>query len=213
MKTKIASIALLTFAVLSLSFMVLKSTINSIKEEAMIENFNGSSLNTPEIVGSTIDVPVFQKRKINVGSSIPSGSEDFSTSSFSESYSGNTRNEIEIFSTSGVMQSNSSSSSVARSSRGSAANAQPVGMVSFNQTKSSNRERLFASNRISVPQETRLALSQPFSGMGMSGPMRIEGDGANPPAEGVPVGEGVFILLILSIAYGVFQRFRPKSIF
>ena len=66
MKTKIASIALLTFAVLSLSFMVLKSTINSIKEEAMIENFNGSSLNTPEIVGSTIDVPVFQKRKINL---------------------------------------------------------------------------------------------------------------------------------------------------
>ena len=112
------------------------------------------------------------------------------------------------------MQSNSSSSSVARSSRGSAANAQPVGMVSFNQTKSSNRERLFASNRISVPQETRLALSQPFSGMGMSGPMRIEGgDEVNPPAEGVPVGEGVFILLILSIAYGVFQRFRPKSIF
>ena len=49
-------------------------------------------------------------------------------------------------------------------------------------------------------------MSTPFSDGNNSGPMRMEGEGDNPPPEGVPVGNGVWAMLFLSAGYILYRR-------
>ena len=49
-------------------------------------------------------------------------------------------------------------------------------------------------------------MSAPFSDGNNSGPMRMEGEGDNPPPEGVPVGNGVWAMLFLSAGYILYRR-------
>ena len=213
MKTKIGTIALLTLTVLSLSFLLLRSTIHSIKEEALIESFNKVRPNTQQVLAATIEVPVYKPRNKSSKSIYSGNTEGFSSFSASESYSGGMGKEQEIFSTTMAMSSGSGKSSISHRSGNNAEKSQSSATIALKQSKSSGSERLYASNRVSVRGEAASGLTQPFSG-GVSGPlMRIDGDDYNPPAEGAPVGEGVVILLVLSVAYGVYQRFRVKSVF
>ena len=214
MKTKIGTIALLTFTVLSLSFLLLRSTIHSIKEEALIESFNKVRPNTQQVLAGTIEVPAYKPRNKSSKSIYSGNTEGFSSFSSSESYSGGVGNDPEIFSTTAVISSNGGKSSLGHRAGYNAEKSIPSAMIALKQSKSSGSERLYASNRVSVRVEAASGLTQPFSGGGVSGPlMRMDNDDYNPPAEGAPVGEGVVILLVLSVAYGVYQRFRVKSVF
>ena len=214
MKTKIGTIALLSLTVLSLSFLLLRSTIHSIKEEALIESFNKVRPNTQQVLAATIEVPVYKPRNKSSKSIYSGNTEGFSSFSASESYSGGMGKEQEIFSTTMAMSSGSGKSSISHRSGNNAEKSQSSATIALKQLKSSGSERPYASNRVSVRGEAASGLTQPFSGGGVSGPlMRIDGDDYNPPAEGAPVGEGVVILLVLSVAYGVYQRFRVKSVF
>ena len=49
-------------------------------------------------------------------------------------------------------------------------------------------------------------MSAPFSDGNNSGPMRMEGEGDNPPPEGMPVGNGVWAMLFLSAGYILYRR-------
>lgn len=49
-------------------------------------------------------------------------------------------------------------------------------------------------------------MSTPFSDGNNSGPMRMEGEGDNPPPEGVPVGNGVWAMLFLAAGYILYRR-------
>ena len=49
-------------------------------------------------------------------------------------------------------------------------------------------------------------MSTPFSDGNNSGPMRMEGEGDNPPPEGMPVGNGVWAMLFLSAGYILYRR-------
>ena len=214
MKTNIGAIALLTFTVLSLSFLLLRSTIHSIKEEALIESYYGIRPEAHKIMAGTIEVPVYKPRNSSSKSVYSRNTEEFSSSSVAESFSVGEGKEQEIFSTTMAMSSGSSKSSISHRTGKNAENSQPSAMVAMKPSRSSGNDRLYTSNRISMRSEAASGLSKPFSGGGVSGPvMRMEGDNNNPPAEGVPVGEGVVILLVLSVAYGVYQRFRVKSVF
>ena len=49
-------------------------------------------------------------------------------------------------------------------------------------------------------------MSAPFSDGNNSGPMRMEGEGDNPPPEGMPVGNGVWAMLFLVVGYTLYRR-------
>ena len=49
-------------------------------------------------------------------------------------------------------------------------------------------------------------MSAPFSDGNISGPMRMDGDDENPPPEGVPVGNGVWVMLFLVVGYTLYRR-------
>ena len=66
----------------------------------------------------------------------------------------------------------------------------------------------FSSGTVADRRETSVAqVKEPFSASNsmIPGPMKMEGEGDNPPPEGMPVGEGFWILLILAGAY-IFYR-------
>ena len=49
-------------------------------------------------------------------------------------------------------------------------------------------------------------MSAPFSEGNTSGPMRMDGVDENPPPEGVPVGNGVWVMLFLVVGYTLYRR-------
>ena len=54
-------------------------------------------------------------------------------------------------------------------------------------------------------------MSTPFSDGNNSGPMRMEGEGDNPPPEGMPVGNGVWVMLFLAVAYTLYRKKFSKE--
>ena len=54
-------------------------------------------------------------------------------------------------------------------------------------------------------------MSAPFSDGNISGPMRMEGEGDNPPPEGMPVGNGVWVMLFLAVAYTLYRKKFSKE--
>ena len=71
----------------------------------------------------------------------------------------------------------------------------------------------FSSGTVADRRETAVAqVKEPFSASNsmIPGPMRMDGVDENPPPEGMPVGEGIWILLILAGAY-IFYRKKGKG--
>ena len=59
-------------------------------------------------------------------------------------------------------------------------------------------------------EQTVSAQPAPFSGGGLSGPMRMEGEGDNPPPEGMPVGNGLWFMLLLAGIYALYNNLKEK---
>ncbi len=213
MKKKIGAVAFLTITVFGLSFLLLAGAIRSFTDEAVIQNYNGNVFDNHHVTGSSIELPVYKPRKNISASYARENFREYSAFSVSETFSDRESYEKEAFLTSEAMLSDRVNSvSYSKQGRNSNENSLSAGIPVLKKIRSPGSEKLYTSNRISDREVTRLVLSQPFSGAGLHGPMRMDGDNSNPPAEGVPAGEGVAILMLLSVAYGVFQIFRVKAV-
>lgn len=213
MKSKIASIGLLTIAVLVLSILVLDTSIGNMKEEALLLNstYTGSSVSSDEITEGVLELPVYQKRSISATRSAPEFS---SESSVYPVLPSGRRAEASIAST--QSQPFSGTKFYARGSQRASdgdnqVNYRPMAVIPAWREKPSATISTMASGQNTKSEEVVSKVSAPFSGGGISGPMKMEGDGENPPPEGVGVGNGLWFMLLLAGIY-IFIKSRKMTV-
>ena len=73
--------------------------------------------------------------------------------------------------------------------------AKPTGTMNLVTSGKDVQSDLVASN-----------LSAPFSDGNTSGPMRMYDHDDNPPPEGMPVGNGLWVMLLLAAGYMIYRR-------
>ncbi|MBP1663412.1 MAG: hypothetical protein H6Q19_552 [Bacteroidetes bacterium] len=71
----------------------------------------------------------------------------------------------------------------------------PLGTMNLVTSGKDLQSELLASN-----------ISVPFSGSNNPGPMRMDGGDDNPPPEGAPVGNGIFVMLLLAAGYTLYRK-------
>ena len=85
-------------------------------------------------------------------------------------------------------------------------NNQTLAVMPVQITKPSGTMNLVTTGKDVQGDFVATNMSTPFSDGNNSGPMRMEGEGDNPPPEGVPVGNGVWAMLFLSAGYILYRR-------
>ena len=210
MKNKIAAIGLLTIAVLILSILVLNTTIGNIKEEALLYNsgISGSQVRADEITEDVLELPVYRKRNIAAARH-----QEYTGGSSSYSILPSTRKEPGIASSNSQPFSGSATvGSVSRRSSGgdNPVNYRPLAVVPAWREKPSAAMSIASAGADTKTEQTVSAQPAPFSGGGLSGPMRMEGEGDNPPPEGMPVGNGLWFMLLLAGIYALYNNLKEK---
>ena len=85
-------------------------------------------------------------------------------------------------------------------------NNQTLAVMPVQITKPSGTMNLVTTGKDVQGDFVATNMSTPFSDGNNSGPMRMEGEGDNPPPEGMPVGNGVWVMLFLAVAYTLYRR-------
>ena len=85
-------------------------------------------------------------------------------------------------------------------------NNQTLAVMPVQITKPSGTMNLVTTGKDVQGDFVATNMSTPFSDGNNSGPMRMEGEGDNPPPEGMPVGNGVWAMLFLSAGYILYRR-------
>ena len=85
-------------------------------------------------------------------------------------------------------------------------NNQTLAVMPVRITKPSGTMNLVTTGKDVQGDFVATNMSTPFSDGNNSGPMRMEGEGDNPPPEGMPVGNGVWVMLFLAAGYILYRR-------
>ena len=85
-------------------------------------------------------------------------------------------------------------------------NNQTLAVMPVQITKPSGTMNLVTTGKDVQGDFVATNMSTPFSDGNNSGPMRMEGEGDNPPPEGMPVGNGVWVMLFLAAGYILYRR-------
>ena len=85
-------------------------------------------------------------------------------------------------------------------------NNQTLAVMPVQITKPSGTMNLVTTGKDVQGDFVATNMSTPFSDGNNSGPMRMEGEGDNPPPEGMPVGNGVWVMLLLAAGYMIYRR-------
>ena len=85
-------------------------------------------------------------------------------------------------------------------------NNQTLAVMPVQITKPSGTMNLVTSGKDVQSELVASNMSAPFSDGNNSGPMRMEGEGDNPPPEGMPVGNGVWAMFFLVVGYTLYRR-------
>ena len=85
-------------------------------------------------------------------------------------------------------------------------NNQTLAVMPVQITKPSGTMNLVTTGKDVQGDFVATNMSTPFSDGNNSGPMRMEGEGDNPPPEGMPVGNGVWAMLFLAAGYILYRR-------
>ena len=85
-------------------------------------------------------------------------------------------------------------------------NYRPMAVIPSWSAKPSGTMNLVTSGKDVQSELVASNMSAPFSDGNNSGPMRMDGDDENPPPEGVPVGNGVWVMLLLAAGYMIYRR-------
>ena len=210
MKTKIIAVGLLTFLLLSLSIKLFELSDLNYSIKGFILNYSdgGTQINSGEIrEEETPEFPVFQRRNTNsyrntldlpkVSSYIELLSSSNENQSYSQPFSG---------SSTYTQQSRTSTNS-----NNQANNYRPIASLSTLRKKTTGEINSFSSEEAIKIENDDSKLNAPFSGGGIHGPMRMDGDDENPPPEGVPVGNGLWIMIAMTGVY-VFIKHKKTSI-
>ena len=206
MKSKIIAISLLTLILVSLSALILQKSIRSIiVTENVLPSFGKSTdLTEYESFDKMIEVPAFKGRTGAPKSYGAGSSENQSNYNFPQIKSGET-----MFSTTNsVGMENNNYRGAGKRNHNSPVNNSAIAMNNSVIGTPIDRSGGFSSGTVADRRETAVAqVKEPFSASNsmIPGPMRMEDVDENPPPEGMPVGEGIWILLILAGAY-IFYR-------
>lgn len=217
MKTKIIMISILTIAIVGMSIIVLNDLVNKINDEANIV-YTGQYIDNTLLDDNSktwIDVPVHKKRSSGnrtatrsrgsidlSGNSMTSQSELTSFNSGLVEFSSElTKNKQAYAISRGVQQARFERQDV---------NYRPIAATSINKSYQGSFQTSLPDGELQALSNSNFSKnSQPFENSGMKPRMRMEGDGENPPGEGAPVGEGLFILFALAGIY--LFRFRKNN--
>lgn len=202
MKTKIIAISLMTVSVIGLSFLLIQNIFQSIDE---VEEAQGLISDRPtEFVEEVTKLPEFSKG---------SGNNNYRAYNADQKESpgfvlpfNSTSADMGYFSTS-ALPSASSNGYNRSSNQNNTQNYHPVAMIPVLNQGKVRSDKFLALGRGVNREGFAAKLNEPFSGsaMNMTGPMRMEGNGDSPPGEGVPIGEGMALLMCLALFYGLYQ--------
>ncbi len=211
MKTKIAAISLLTVAILVLSILILQTTVSNIKDEALIltTTSGDTRIAQDEITEGVLELPVYKKRSI-------------SATRHSQAYTGQNSSRSILpskISEEGIASTNPHSyTGSATSVKGSQKSSDEGGSVNYRPLASLPSWRAKPSGAMSASPGAGTDAAQkvsnvsaPFSGGGLSGPMRMDGDDENPPPEGMPVGNGLWLMIAFAGIYILIKRIKENS--
>ena len=90
-------------------------------------------------------------------------------------------------------------------------NNQTLAVMPVRITKPSGTMNLVTTGKDVQSDLVASNMSAPFSDGNISGPMRMDGNDENPPPEGMPVGNGVWLMLFLAAAYTLYQKKFSKE--
>ena len=214
MKTKIAAISLLTVVVLVLSILILQTTVSNIKQEALLLTVSegGQRIKPDQITQEMKDLPVYKKRSTSTRSYSPANPDR--SSSYSVSHSKSAEYGI---TTSGSPTSFSGTESHVRGSQKasdaeSSVNYRPLAAAPSWRQRPSGAMSVTSSGVASDGEQTVSNSYAPFSGGGPSGPMRMDGDDDNPPPEGMPVGNGLWLMMFFAGIYILIKRLKNSHL-
>ena len=213
MKNKIAAIGLLTVVVVALSILILQSTVSNIRYEAFILNSKIAStkIASDQITEGVLALPVYQKRSTSTYRNTSEYPTESSAYSVLPSHRSNDP---------GIAVTHSQPSSrAAANTRGSQrvsdgdyqVNYRPMAALPAWREKPSGAISSMTSGENTKNEQAVSKVNTPFSGGGISGPMRMDGDDENPPPEGMPVGNGLWFMILLAGAY-VFVKNKKATL-
>ena len=209
MKTKIRTISLMTLGVFILSFFVINTIIKEMTEEAKnpYKVYQGSVAPSYNSNAFVMKVSAHKTRSATA------------TRHRSANRSVNRQNAESVYVpiksvdkalSSGFSTPGSDNSIYSRRSKKSvdenSMNYRPMAVIPSWSAKPSGTMNLVTSGKDVQSELVASNMSAPFSDGNNSGPMRMEGEGDNPPPEGMPVGNGVWAMLFLSAGYILYRR-------
>lgn len=213
MKTKIAAISLLTVVILVLSILILQTTVSNIKQEALLLTVSegGERIKPDQITQEVKDLPVYKKRSTSTRSYSPANPDR------SSSYSAYPSKSTEYGIATTGSQSYSGAASHARGSQkasngDNSVNYRPLTAAPSWRERPSGTMSMASSGGGSDAAQSVSSSSAPFSGGGPSGPMRMDGDDDNPPPEGMPVGNGFWLMMFFAGIYILIKRLKNSHL-
>ena len=214
MKTKIAAISLLTVVILVLSILILQTTVSNIKQEALLLTVSegGQRIKPDQITQEMKDLPVYKKRSTSTRSYSPANPDR--SSSYSAYPSKSTEYGI---ATTGSPTSFSDTESHVRGSQkasngDNSVNYRPLTAAPSWRERPSGTMSMASSGGGSDAAQSVSSSSAPFSGGGPSGPMRMDGYDDNPPPEGMPVGNGFWLMMFFAGIYILIKRLKNSHL-
>ena len=93
-----------------------------------------------------------------------------------------------------------------KSSDENSLNFRPMALMLSLSVKPTGTMNLVTSGKNVESELLASNLSAPFSESNISGPMRMDGDGENPPPEGTPIGNGIWVMLLLVVGYALYRK-------
>ena len=209
MKTKIRTISLMTLGVFILSFFVISTVLKVMTEEAKnpYKVYQGTATPTYNTNAYVMKVSAHKSGGIAVNHHRQSG-RSVARQSTPNVYV--PLKSVEQGISSGFSLPATNNAIYSRRSKKSAddnsMNNQTLTVMPVRITKPSGTMNLVTTGKDVQGDLVASNMSAPFSDGNNSGPMRMEGEGDNPPPEGVPVGNGVWAMLFLSAGYILYRR-------
>jgi len=209
MKTKIRAISLMTLGVLILSFFVIRAVLQVMTEEAKnpYKVYQGTATPTYNTNAYVMKVPAHKSGGIAVNHHRQSGRSVARQSTPNvyvplKSVEQGISSGFSLPATNNAIYSRRSKKSTDDNSM----NNQTLAVMPVQITKPSGTMNLVTTGKDVQGDLVASNMSAPFSDGNISGPMRMEGEGDNPPPEGMPVGNGVWVMLFLSAGYILYRR-------
>ena len=209
MKTKIRTISLMTLGVFILSFLVIRTVFNVMTEETKnpYKVYQGAAAPSYNSNAFVMKVPAHKTRSTTATRHRPANR------SVNRQSAGSVYVPIKSVDkalSSGLSMPGSDNSIYSRRSKKSvdenSMNYRPMAVIPSWSAKPSGTMNLVTSGKDVQSELVASNMSAPFSDGNNSGPMRMDGDDENPPPEGVPVGNGVWVMLLLAAGYMIYRR-------